>query len=459
MLAALAAIAGPPATAASKPNVIVIMTDDQGYGDLSAHGNPYVKTPRLDALHRESIRFTDFHVDPTCSPTRAALLTGRYSARAGVWLTYAGRNHLRRDEVTLADVFAHNGYATGIFGKWHLGDNYPFRPNDRGFQESLVHGGGVIGEAPDHWGNDYFDDVYLRNGNPERVSGYCTDVWFDEAMRFIRASQDGPFFVYLPTNAPHGPRHLPAGRLEPFLNRPGIPESRARFYGMMRQIDDNVGRLRTHLSESGLNDNTILVFLTDNGGTGGATLRTTLKPGETGFLVNGFNAGMRGKKGAAYEGGHRAASSCRGQASWRGRPIVDSLRALVGRCFEPPQRTLSGCDRSAPAADGDADLPELVRRCHSLQPAPHSGGDHGLMDPVWFDLATRPLRFPSRSILAKTARLKLAGFDRTLPVRKADRAIRFRVPLKGGQQSLRAWFGTEGGDYGAYYVCIEPAGD
>lgn len=135
----------------SRPNVILIMTDDQGYGDMSCHGNPYIKTPNLDRLHDEAIRFSDFHVDPTCSPTRAALMTGRYSSRTGVWLTYAGRHHLRRDETTMADVFSSNGYRTAIFGKWHLGDNYPFRPHDRGFDESLIHGGGVIGEAPDTW--------------------------------------------------------------------------------------------------------------------------------------------------------------------------------------------------------------------------------------------------------------------------------------------------------------------
>jgi len=187
-----------------RPNVIVIMTDDQGYGDMSCHGNPFVKTPKLYRLWAESVRLTDFHVDPTCSPTRAALMTGRYSFRTGVWLTYAGRHHLRRDEVTIADVFSRNGYRTAIFGKWHLGDNYPFRPDDRGFDESLIHGGGVVGETPDYWGNDYYDDVYLRNGRPERVQGYCTDVWFNEAMRFIAENRKRPFFLYIPTNAPHG---------------------------------------------------------------------------------------------------------------------------------------------------------------------------------------------------------------------------------------------------------------
>jgi len=303
------------AALAGQPNVVLIMTDDQGYADMSCHGNPYLKTPNIDELYRESVRLADFHVDPTCSPTRAALMTGRYSSRVGVWLTYGGRHHLRVDEVTMADVFADAGYRTAIFGKWHLGDNYPFRPQDRGFQESLIHGGGVAGEAPDYWGNDYFDDTYFRNGVPESVNGYCTDVWFDEAIRFIEQAKDRPFFVYLPTNAPHGPRNVPRKYVEPFLQKgvgsrfcgaPSGPfgkttpdpflkplnESVARFYGMIVNIDQNIGRLRRRLAELGLSGNTIVIFLTDNGGTGGVRL---------------YNAGMRGSKAKAYDGGHRAA--------------------------------------------------------------------------------------------------------------------------------------------------------
>ncbi|MBT3292342.1 MAG: sulfatase-like hydrolase/transferase, partial [Victivallales bacterium] len=160
----------------------MILTDDQGYGDLSCHGNPWLRTPELDRLHGDSVRLTDFHVDPMCAPTRAALLTGRYSARTGVWSTLRGRYIMNRDETTMAEVFAASGYATGMFGKWHLGDSWPYRPFDRGFQESLSFGGGVVGEIPDHWDNDYFHAVYERNGVPERFDDrYCTDVWFDEA--------------------------------------------------------------------------------------------------------------------------------------------------------------------------------------------------------------------------------------------------------------------------------------
>ena len=191
------------------PNVVLVVTDDQGYGDLGCHGNPILRTPNLDALYRRSVRLTDFHVGPTCAPTRASLMTGRYCNRTGVWHTIMGRSLLRRDEVTMADVFAAGGYRTGIFGKWHLGDNYPYRPQDRGFHEVLIHGGGGVGQTPDAWGNDYFDDTYLHNGTPEKFSGYCTDVWFDGAMRFIEDNRDRPFFAYLATNAPHSPYRVP----------------------------------------------------------------------------------------------------------------------------------------------------------------------------------------------------------------------------------------------------------
>lgn len=285
-----------------RPNVIIILTDDQGYGDMSCHGNPYLKTPELDRLYAHGVRLTDFHVDPTCAPTRAALMTGRYSARTGVWLTYGSRHHLRRDEITMADVFKQNGYRTAIFGKWHLGDNYPFRPMDRGFDESLIHGGGVIWETPDWWDNNYYDDTYFRNGEPEKVKGYCTDVWFTEAAEFIEKNQDRPFFVYVATNAPHGPLHVPERYRKPYEEEVG--KRRAAFYGMIVSIDENLGRLRAKLKELSLDRDTILVFFNDNGTSGGVTLSGD---GRNGWETGGFNAGMRGRKTSRYEGGHRAA--------------------------------------------------------------------------------------------------------------------------------------------------------
>ncbi|VGO19660.1 arylsulfatase [Pontiella sulfatireligans] len=284
-----------------KPNVIVIITDDQGYGDMSCHGNPYLKTPEMDRLHDESVRLTDFHVDPTCAPTRAALMTGRYSARTGVWLTYGSRHHLRRDEVTMADVFQRNGYRTAIFGKWHLGDNYPFRPTDRGFDESLIHGGGVIAESPDYWDNNYYDDTYFRNNKPEKVKGYCTDVWCNETIKFVERNTERPFFAYLSFNAPHGPLHVPESYRKPYADQ---SPSRAAFYGMIACIDENIGKLMKKLNELSLDRDTIVVFLNDNGTNGGAGIDGD---GRNGWVKDGFNAGMRGRKTSRYEGGHRAA--------------------------------------------------------------------------------------------------------------------------------------------------------
>ncbi len=289
---------------AERPNVILIMTDDQGYADMSCHGNPVLKTPAMDKLHAEGVRLTDFHVDPTCSPTRGALMTGRYSARVGVWLTYGSRHHLRRDEVTMADVFQQNDYRTGIFGKWHLGDNYPFRPSDRGFEESVIHGGGVIAETPDYWDNDYYDDIYFRNNKPEPFKGYCTDVWFDEAIGFIEENRDVPFFCYISTNAPHGPLHVPESYRKPF---DGEPARRAAFYGMIVSIDENIARLRDALERLELERNTIVVFLNDNGTNTGATLAGDKRKPRDGWVVDGYNAGMRGIKTSSFEGGHRAA--------------------------------------------------------------------------------------------------------------------------------------------------------
>ncbi|WP_049904160.1 arylsulfatase [Halococcus agarilyticus] len=270
------------------PNVILVVTDDQGFGDVARHGNRTIETPHMDRLHDDSARLTDFHVSPTCAPTRAALMTGRYDNRTGVWHTVMGRSLLDREETTMADVFAESGYRTGIFGKWHLGDNYPFRPGDRGFEDVLVHGGGGVAQTPDYWGNDYFDDTYFRDGDPESTDGYCTDVWFEEASKFIEsnASEDRPFFCYVPTNAPHGPWQVPDEYLDRYID--DVPEDVARFYAMITNIDDNLGRLRERLGDLGIADETVLIFMSDNGSS-----------------CPYYNAGMRGQKGSPYEGGHR----------------------------------------------------------------------------------------------------------------------------------------------------------
>ncbi|MFT4640753.1 MAG: arylsulfatase A-like enzyme [Verrucomicrobiales bacterium] len=275
--------------ALGKPNIVLVITDDQGYGDLGCTGNPVIKTPHTDALATESVGLSDYHVAPTCSPTRAALITGHWTDRTGVWHTVNGRSMLRENEVTLGQMLKDDGYETGMFGKWHMGDNYPYRPEDRGFTEVYRHGGGGVGQTPDVWDNAYFDGSYFHNGKIEEAKGFCTDVFFEEANGFIEKStkEKKPFFAYICTNAPHGPLHCPQKYLDLYKDQ---PDNIAAFFGMITNIDDNVGKTRALLRDLGIHDNTIFIFTTDNGTASGA---------------NVFNAGMRGKKGSAYDGGHR----------------------------------------------------------------------------------------------------------------------------------------------------------
>lgn len=277
-----------------KPNVILIMTDDQGYGDLACHGNEFIETPNLDKLHSESIRFTNFHVNPFCAPTRAALMTGRFSDLTHVRTTVNGRNHLDVTETTMAEYFKASGYITGHFGKWHLGHNYPYRPIDRGFDQWVGHGDGGTGTASDYWGNDKMNDTYIRNGKWEKFEGFCTDIYFDESMKFIEKNKDKPFFVYLATNVPHSPWNVLKEWREKYERKLKLLEGKDKsvidFYATITRFDKNLGRLRKYLSENDLSENTIIIYLTDNGTSGGASV---------------YNAGMRGKKGSVYEGGHR----------------------------------------------------------------------------------------------------------------------------------------------------------
>jgi len=332
---------------APRPNVILVMTDDQGYGDLGCHGSPYAKTPALDQLYEESVRLTDFHVDPCCSPTRASLLTGQYSARSGVWHTIGGRSLLQKDKVTMADIFRSSGYRTGIFGKWHLGQNYPFRPHDRGFDEALVHGSGGIGNRWDYWGNDYFDDTYLRNGEPEKFEGYCNSVWFDEAIQFIRRNKAQPFFCFVSTNVPHAPLTVDDEYAEPY--RTDVSDRLANYYGMVSKFDEDLSRLLNELKESGQDENTILIFMTDNGPCpwfGG------IKIDDDGYPVEGYSAGMRGGKIWGYENAHRVPCFIRwpGGGIGGGRDVgtlsahFDLLPTLIDCCGlkKPPEVTFDG---------------------------------------------------------------------------------------------------------------------
>lgn len=278
------------ALASSKPNVLIVLVDDVGYGDFSCLGSPIVKTPNCDRLHDQSIRFTDFHVSPMCTPTRSQLMSGRDALDNGAMNVSSGRSMLRRGIPTMADVFRGGGYRTAMFGKWHLGDVEPYRPQDRGFEKAIWFPSSHMSSAPDEWNNDYFDPTLrLEDGSKKKFNGYCTDIYFDEAMKWMReqAQAKQPFFVYLPLNAAHAPLFVPDKYREPYCK---LDPNLASFYAMIANIDENMGRLEDFLREAGLRDDTILIFLTDNGGTYG---------------VKTFNAGMKGGKVTLWEGGHR----------------------------------------------------------------------------------------------------------------------------------------------------------
>ena len=282
-LAATTATQGPP-------NVVFLLADDVGYGDLACLGNPVIKTPNLDSMYEEGVRFTDFHVSPTCAPTRASLMTGKSTDLTMAWHTIMGRELIDPDNVTLAQCFRSSGYKTAIYGKWHLGDNYPCRPQDLGFDDVVVCGGGGVAQTPDYFGNDHMDDTYFHNGKPQKYTGYSTDVFFNLAMDFMTdAHKEGkPFFCYLPTPAAHEPCWSKEKDAAPYVGVTGLKSP--GFYGMIANIDENLGRLTRFLRNHGLSENTIVMYAGDNGSYDG---------------VRVYNASMRGEKGSPYEGGHR----------------------------------------------------------------------------------------------------------------------------------------------------------
>jgi arylsulfatase len=295
--------------AQTPPNVILIITDDQGFGDLGYHGNPQIKTPTLDQFAAESIRFTNFYVSPVCAPTRSSLMTGRYNIRTGVFDTYCGGAMMAAEEVTMAEIFRDAGYATGQFGKWHLGDNYPFRPMDQGFETAVWHqSGGMaqVGDVPNWHRRDsaYFDPILWRNDRLYQSKGYCTDVFTDEAIDFIRQNQEKPFFAYLAYNAPHTPLQVPQSYYDQYKDLKVDPsyfadkglythevseahqEAARGVFAMVTNIDDNIKKLLDSLDEMKLSDNTIIIFMTDNG------------PQQWRYV-----GGYRGTKGMVREGG------------------------------------------------------------------------------------------------------------------------------------------------------------
>ncbi len=303
----------------ARPNIVLVLTDDQGYGDLGVTGNPVLKTPHIDAFARQSVRFTDFHVSPTCAPTRSALMTGRHEFKNGVTHTILERERLTLKATTLAEVLKKAGYKTGIFGKWHLGDEASYQPGRRGFDEVFIHGAGGIGQtyagscgdAPD---NRYFDPTILHNGRFERTRGYCTDVFFSQAEQWIdeKRKATAPFFAYIPLNAPHGPLDVPGKYSDRYQGK--VPDMAAKFFGMIENIDDNFGALMDKLGKWGLAENTLVIFMTDNGGTAGLQV---------------FNAGMRGGKATPYQGATRVPSFWRWPAAFAGGTDCRALTAHI----------------------------------------------------------------------------------------------------------------------------------
>jgi arylsulfatase len=322
------------AQTAERPNVLIVMTDDQGSGDFSFAGNPVLKTPHLDTFAREAVRLTDFHVCPMCSPTRGQLLTGLAALRNGATSVTAGRTFLRPGIPTMAERFADAGYATGIFGKWHLGDSYPHRPIDKGFRESVYHlGWGQLQSTPEFdW--PLIDGRYFHNGVEKRYRGHCTDFWFDSAMAWMKECQrkDQPFFCYLPTNAPHSPHIELDEYVQAYQGR-----GPAGFFGMIAHIDKRFGDLQKFLEGEQLRENTIVIFMTDNGGTAG---------------VGTFNAGLRAGKTTYYEGGHRVPCWIR----WPGGKIGEAR------------------DISIPAQNLDL-LPTLCQLCSVPEPKWNAADD------------------------------------------------------------------------------------
>lgn len=318
----------------SHPNVIIIMTDDQGYGDLGITGNPHVKTTAIDDFARKSIRFNNFYVSPVCAPTRSSLMTGRYSLRTGIRDTYNGGATMASSEITIAEMLKEADYKTGVFGKWHLGDNYPSRPNDQGFDESVTHlAGGMsqVGDFTTYFQKDssYFDPVLWHNGQQESYDGYCSDIFADEAISFIEKNSESPFFCYLAFNAPHTPLQVPdkyyqmykdidpasgfEGDDRPFSEMSEKNKEDARkVYAMVTNIDDNVGKLLQKLDELDIADNTLVIFMTDNG------------PQQTRYV-----AGMRGLKGSVFRGGVRVPFYLRYPKGFEGNKDIETTAAHI----------------------------------------------------------------------------------------------------------------------------------
>lgn len=388
-----------------RPNVVLVLTDDQGFGDLGCHGNPRIRTPRLDRFYAESIRLSNFYACPLCAPTRASLLTGRYNYRTGVVDTWVGLAMMRPEEVTIAEILGAAGYRTGIFGKWHLGDHTPLRPQEQGFKECLVHKGAGIGGRSNPPGNRYYDPMLYHNGEePRTYRGYCTDIFFRAAEDFIRDHATEPFFVYLPTNVPHVPLEIAEEEVLPYTDQ-GLDETTARHYAMLSNLDANFGRLLDALEKLGLARDTIVIFMSDNGPAFG----------------NRYNAGLRGVKGSVYDGGIKVPFFVRWPAGLKGGVDVDRIGAhidvlptVLGLCglSRPPRVKLDGVNLAPLLTGAAADWPDRTLFFQQCRP-----DAEGLDVPRLFThCAARTQRFK----IVMSAREPADRFSRPVPFEETE---------------------------------------
>ena len=347
----------------SKPNVILVMTDDQGYAQLGRHGHLWLKTPNLDALYDTSTRFTRFLVSPTCSPTRSAIMTGRHPMKNGITHTILERERMTVDATILPQVLKPAGYTSGIFGKWHLGDEKEHQPDQRGFDEVFIHGAGGIGQAydcscADVPENKYFDPVIRHNGKFVKTEGFCTDLFFTAALGWIKEQKDKdePFFVYLTTNAPHGPFIAPPKNRKRFTDL-GFEEQTAGFYGMIENIDENMGRLMEKLEEWDLYKDTVVIFMSDNGTTGGGSGKPGKAMGtdENGSEMFLYNGGMKGMKGSTDEGGVRVPFFIRWDGKIEADRDIDTIAAHID--ILPTLAALAGAEIPKNQVEGRSLLP------------------------------------------------------------------------------------------------------
>lgn len=379
-----------------KPNILIIIMDDLAWGDLACHGNPYTRTPHLDKFYEQSTHMTRYCSGPLCTPARASLMTGRYHLRTRAIDTYIGRAMIDPAEKTLAHILGDTGYETGIFGKWHLGDCYPLRPIDMGFQTAVVHRGGGIGQPgdhPDNYGREsYFDPILNVNGTDERVEGYCTDIFTDATMQFIeknsRENPDQPFFAYLATNAPHSPFQIAENWVQPYRNM-GINETHARVYGMVENIDWNVGRVLDKLDTLGIADDTLVIYTSDHGPCPSANDMNASPDKRI-----RYNGGLRGLKGQLYEGGVRVPSFWR----WIGQFAAGKDLDVVSSPIDILPTIASICGVTVPDNIDGIDLAP-----HLCGESPHEAEDRRLF--MQWHRGDSPIRYRNYAVITQQYKL------------------------------------------------------